>query len=64
MRCVYTLLRVRVCVHLKHVCVCVVQVVNGLMDRPDWEKAIQTPVGILPGGSGNGLAASVHHYTR
>uniref|UniRef100_A0A671RKR6 Sphingosine kinase 2-like n=1 Tax=Sinocyclocheilus anshuiensis TaxID=1608454 RepID=A0A671RKR6_9TELE len=40
------------------------EVVNGLMDRPDWEKAIQTPLGILPGGSGNALAASVHHYTR
>lgn len=33
------------------------------MDRQDWEKAIQTPLGILPGGSGNALAASVHHYT-
>ncbi|XP_051569405.1 sphingosine kinase 2-like isoform X2 [Myxocyprinus asiaticus] len=40
------------------------EVVNGLMDREDWEKAIQTPVGILPGGSGNALAASIHHYTR
>ncbi|XP_051988921.1 sphingosine kinase 1-like [Xyrauchen texanus] len=40
------------------------EVVNGLMDREDWEKAIQTPVGILPGGSGNALAASVHHYSR
>ncbi|XP_073681357.1 sphingosine kinase 1 [Garra rufa] len=39
------------------------EVVNGLMERPDWEKAIQTPLGILPGGSGNALAASVHHYT-
>lgn len=48
----------------KCVCVCVFQVVNGLMERQDWEKAIQTPLGILPGGSGNALAASVHHYTR
>ncbi|XP_043090968.1 sphingosine kinase 1 isoform X2 [Puntigrus tetrazona] len=40
------------------------EVVNGLMDRQDWERAIQTPLGILPGGSGNALAASVHHYTR
>ncbi|XP_026096153.1 sphingosine kinase 1-like [Carassius auratus] len=40
------------------------EVVNGLMERQDWEKAIQTPLGILPGGSGNALAASVHHYTR
>ncbi|KAG1928650.1 sphingosine kinase 1 [Pimephales promelas] len=40
------------------------EVVNGLMERQDWEKAIQTPLGILPGGSGNALAASIHHYTR
>lgn len=40
------------------------QVINGLMDREDWEQAIQTPLGILPGGSGNALAASVHHYSQ
>lgn len=41
----------------------VCQVINGLMERPDWEQAIKTPLGILPGGSGNALAASVHHYS-
>ncbi|TNM96776.1 hypothetical protein fugu_014932 [Takifugu bimaculatus] len=40
------------------------EVINGLMDREDWEQAIQTPLGILPGGSGNALAASVHHYSQ
>ncbi|XP_029480623.1 sphingosine kinase 1-like [Oncorhynchus nerka] len=39
------------------------EVVNGLMEREDWEEAIQTPLGILPGGSGNALAASIHHYS-
>ncbi|KAI5108665.1 sphingosine kinase 1 [Silurus meridionalis] len=39
------------------------EVVNGLMEREDWEKAIQTPLGILPGGSGNALAASMHYYS-
>ncbi|XP_075870223.1 sphingosine kinase 1-like [Nelusetta ayraudi] len=39
------------------------EVINGLMERPDWEQAIKTPLGILPGGSGNALAASVHHYS-
>ncbi|XP_063080334.1 sphingosine kinase 1-like isoform X2 [Engraulis encrasicolus] len=39
------------------------EVVNGLMEREDWEEAIQTPLGILPGGSGNALAASVSHYS-
>uniref|UniRef100_A0A4W6BQ51 sphingosine kinase n=1 Tax=Lates calcarifer TaxID=8187 RepID=A0A4W6BQ51_LATCA len=34
------------------------EVINGLMDREDWQEAIQTPLGILPGGSGNALAAS------
>ncbi|XP_026882453.2 sphingosine kinase 1-like [Electrophorus electricus] len=38
------------------------EVVNGLMEREDWEEAIKTPLGILPGGSGNALAASIHHY--
>uniref|UniRef100_A0AAQ4NVY3 sphingosine kinase n=1 Tax=Gasterosteus aculeatus aculeatus TaxID=481459 RepID=A0AAQ4NVY3_GASAC len=41
----------------------VCQVINGLLERADWEEAIRTPMGILPGGSGNGLAASVHHYS-
>ncbi|KAL1006047.1 hypothetical protein UPYG_G00067200 [Umbra pygmaea] len=39
------------------------EVVNGLMEREDWERAIQTPLGILPGGSGNAMAASIHHYS-
>ncbi|KAK3574698.1 hypothetical protein QTP86_014565 [Hemibagrus guttatus] len=39
------------------------EIINGLMEREDWEKAIQTPLGILPGGSGNALAASIHYYT-
>uniref|UniRef100_A0A8C6TFP8 sphingosine kinase n=1 Tax=Neogobius melanostomus TaxID=47308 RepID=A0A8C6TFP8_9GOBI len=38
------------------------EVINGLMERPDWEQAIKTPVGILPCGSGNALAGSVNHY--
>lgn len=38
------------------------QVVNGLMERPDWETAIQKPLCSLPGGSGNALAASLNHY--
>ncbi|XP_066515228.1 sphingosine kinase 1-like isoform X2 [Hoplias malabaricus] len=38
------------------------EVVNGLMEREDWEKAIKTPLGVLPGGSGNAVAASIHHY--
>ncbi|CAL9700454.1 unnamed protein product [Knipowitschia caucasica] len=39
------------------------EVINGLLERPDWEQAIRTPLAILPGGSGNALAASVHHYS-
>ncbi|XP_038567221.1 sphingosine kinase 2 [Micropterus salmoides] len=37
------------------------EVINGLMERPDWEQAIKIPVGILPCGSGNALAGSVNH---
>ncbi|CAL8333603.1 unnamed protein product [Merluccius merluccius] len=39
------------------------EVINGLLEREDWEQAIHTPLGILPGGSGNALAASIHHYS-
>ncbi|XP_027874894.1 sphingosine kinase 1 [Xiphophorus couchianus] len=39
------------------------EVINGLLERPDWEEAIRTPLGILPGGSANALAASVHYYS-
>ena len=49
------------------ICFCLflfIQVINGLMEREDWQEAIQTPLGILPGGSGNALAASVHHYSQ
>ncbi|XP_047488710.1 sphingosine kinase 2-like [Penaeus chinensis] len=35
---------------------------NGLLQRPDWQQAIQFPVGIIPGGSGNGLASSIAHW--
>lgn len=40
---------------------CNPKVINGLMERPDWEQAIKTPVGILPCGSGNALAGSINH---
>ncbi|MEE6506835.1 hypothetical protein FKM82_007872 [Ascaphus truei] len=39
------------------------EVVNGLMERPDWPHAIKKPLSILPGGSGNALAASISHYS-
>mmetsp|Transcript_11202 Transcript_11202/g.15633 ORF Transcript_11202/g.15633 Transcript_11202/m.15633 type:complete len:526 (-) Transcript_11202:201-1778(-) len=39
----------------------IVEYVNGIMDRPDWEKALLRPFGCLPGGSGNGLASAVRH---
>jgi len=35
------------------------EVINGLMEREDWEEAIKTPLGVVPGGSGNALAASI-----
>ncbi|XP_035482285.1 sphingosine kinase 2 [Scophthalmus maximus] len=38
------------------------EVINGLMERPDWELAIKIPVSILPCGSGNALAGSVNHH--
>uniref|UniRef100_A0A8D0EE47 sphingosine kinase n=1 Tax=Salvator merianae TaxID=96440 RepID=A0A8D0EE47_SALMN len=38
------------------------EVINGLMERPDWDSAIRKPLCVLPGGSGNALAASLNHY--
>ncbi|NXJ58853.1 SPHK1 kinase, partial [Spizaetus tyrannus] len=38
------------------------QVVNGLMDRPDWAAALRMPLGILPCGSGNALAAAINFH--
>jgi sphingosine kinase len=35
------------------------EVINGLMARKDWEKAISLPIGIIPGGTGNGLCKTV-----
>eukprot|EP00472_Partenskyella_glossopodia_P014004 CAMPEP_0197527158 /NCGR_PEP_ID=MMETSP1318-20131121/20518_1 /TAXON_ID=552666 /ORGANISM="Partenskyella glossopodia, Strain RCC365" /LENGTH=506 /DNA_ID=CAMNT_0043081653 /DNA_START=225 /DNA_END=1745 /DNA_ORIENTATION=+ len=42
----------------------VMEYINGLMDRPDWETSIRKPFGILPCGSGNGLAASLREEGR
>ncbi|XP_047384162.1 sphingosine kinase 2 isoform X3 [Sciurus carolinensis] len=38
------------------------EVLNGLLDRPDWEEAVKMPVGILPCGSGNALAGAVNRH--
>ncbi|TVU54952.1 MAG: diacylglycerol kinase [Arthrospira sp. PLM2.Bin9] len=35
------------------------EVINGLMNRQDWEKAIKTPLGIIPGGTSNGLCKTL-----
>ena len=33
--------------------------IAGLMSRSDWKKAIELPIGIIPAGTGNGLAKSL-----
>ncbi|XP_039104816.1 sphingosine kinase 2 isoform X4 [Hyaena hyaena] len=38
------------------------EVLNGFLDRPDWEEAVKTPVGVLPCGSGNALAGAVNQH--
>ncbi|KAJ1960466.1 Sphingosine kinase 1 [Dispira parvispora] len=35
------------------------QLINGIMSRMDWQEAIKVPLGILPGGTCNGLAKSL-----
>ncbi|XP_015108405.1 sphingosine kinase 2 isoform X2 [Diachasma alloeum] len=38
----------------------VFEVVNGILERPDWDKALrEVPLGVIPCGSGNGLAKSI-----
>ncbi|OIW20893.1 hypothetical protein TanjilG_24971 [Lupinus angustifolius] len=35
------------------------EVVNGLLEREDWDNAIKTPLGVVPAGTGNGMAKSL-----
>uniref|UniRef100_A0AAV1TSE1 DAGKc domain-containing protein n=1 Tax=Peronospora matthiolae TaxID=2874970 RepID=A0AAV1TSE1_9STRA len=37
------------------------EIVQGLMKRADWNRAIRQPIGVIPGGSGNGLSHSICH---
>lgn len=38
------------------------EVINGLFERTDWEKALnEVPIGVIPSGSGNGLAKAIAH---
>ncbi|KAK6917469.1 Diacylglycerol kinase, catalytic domain [Dillenia turbinata] len=34
-------------------------VVNGLLGREDWDTAIKMPIGVVPAGTGNGMAKSL-----
>ncbi|XP_069857140.1 sphingosine kinase 2 [Dipodomys merriami] len=38
------------------------EVLNGLLDRPDWKEAVKMPVGVLPCGSGNALAGALNQF--
>lgn len=40
------------------------EVINGLMERSDKDRAILTPLSIVPTGSGNAMAASLLHASR
>jgi diacylglycerol kinase family enzyme len=35
------------------------EVLNGIFERDDWLKACQLPLGVIPGGTGNGLARTI-----
>ncbi|CAK9272818.1 unnamed protein product [Sphagnum jensenii] len=39
-----------------------VEVLNGLLERVDWKHAIRKPLGIIPAGTGNGMAKSLLHH--
>ncbi|XP_073048135.1 sphingosine kinase 1-like isoform X1 [Primulina eburnea] len=36
-----------------------VEVINGLLNREDWANAIKMPIGVVPAGTGNGMAKSL-----
>ncbi|KAL6198077.1 hypothetical protein ACLB2K_027869 [Fragaria x ananassa] len=36
-----------------------VEVVNGLLEREDWDTAIKMPLGVVPAGTGNGMVKSL-----
>ncbi|XBI29431.1 hypothetical protein VPH35_053417 [Triticum aestivum] len=38
-----------------------VELVNGILQRSDWEEAIKMPIGVVPAGTGNGMAKSLMH---
>lgn len=41
------------------------EVINGMFERSDWQKAIESiPIGIIPCGSGNGLARTIAHIYK
>ncbi|XP_063243589.1 sphingosine kinase 1-like [Bacillus rossius redtenbacheri] len=40
----------------------VFEVLNGMLEREDWKQALlEIPIGVIPGGSGNGLAKSISY---
>lgn len=39
-----------------------VEVLNGLLERSDWERAIKIPLGIIPAGTSNGMAKSLLNH--
>jgi len=39
------------------------EVVNALLRRPDWKEASKMPLGLIPGGSSNGLSSSIGCFT-
>ncbi|KAK9057995.1 hypothetical protein SSX86_022835 [Deinandra increscens subsp. villosa] len=36
-----------------------VEVVNGLLEREDWQAALKTAIGVIPAGTGNGMIKSL-----
>lgn len=35
------------------------ELINGIMQRPDWAKVARIPLGVIPAGSGNAVATSM-----
>ena len=42
----------------------VLKVINGLMNRVDWQEALKLPIGHVPCGSGNAFITNIIRHSK
>jgi sphingosine kinase len=40
------------------------QIINGLLNRIDWQDALKLPIGHLPCGSGNAMITNIIRHSK